>query len=118
MTFVYILRCADNTLYIGHTDDLETRISHHHYGTYGGYTARRRPLTLSFCEEFSTREDALTRERQLKGWSRAKKEALARRDWHEVSPLSHTSKADACPSTSSGRTEEDSSVRADFKERS
>jgi len=79
--FVYILRCSDGSYYVGHTDDLETRIAQHDFGTYGGYTHDRRPLQLVFVAEFATRLEALERERQIKGWSRAKKEALIRSDW-------------------------------------
>ncbi len=94
--WVYILRCADNSYYTGHTDNLEARINKHKAGEFGGYTSTRLPVDLVFSEEFPTRDDALNRERQIKGWSRQKKEALMREDWAEVSRL-------ARPSTSSGR---------------
>jgi predicted GIY-YIG superfamily endonuclease len=95
--WVYILRCADQSYYTGHTDDLELRIAKHASGEIEGYTSVRRPVTLVFQEEFLSRVDAIARERQIKGWSRRKKEALIRGDWVEVSRL-------ARPSTSSGRT--------------
>lgn len=85
--FVYILECSDKSLYTGHTDNLEPRLSAHHRGTFRGYTSRRRPLRLLFTEEFATREEALAAERQIKGWRRAKKLALARGDWGEVQRL-------------------------------
>jgi tRNA/rRNA methyltransferase len=83
-----MLQCRDGSYYVGHTDDLAKRLAEHEDGTFGGYTARRRPVRLAFYDEFQTREEALERELQLKGWSRAKKEALTRGDWEEVSRLS------------------------------
>ena len=82
--WVYILRCADDSYYTGHTDDLEKRIAEHQAGAGGRYTVTRRPVTVVFAEEFASREEALACERQVKGWRRAKKEALMRRDWAEV----------------------------------
>lgn len=68
---VYILRCNDGSHYTGHTDDIETRLASHTSGEIGGYTSTRRPVTLVFMDEFPTRYEALERERQIKGWSRA-----------------------------------------------
>lgn len=83
----YILRCRDGSYYVGHTDDLERRIAEHRTGALGGYTARRLPVTLLWCESFQTRDDAFAAERKLKGWSRAKKEAMMAGDWALVSEL-------------------------------
>ena len=88
MFWVYMLRCADRSYYIGHTDNLEVRIAQHHTGALPCYTLTRRPLALVFSQEFVTREEALAVERQLKGWSRAKKEALIRADWATINRLS------------------------------
>jgi|KBSSwiStaDraftv2_1062776.scaffolds.fasta_scaffold37156_6 tRNA/rRNA methyltransferase len=85
--FTYILRCADQTYYTGHTDDLDRQIAQHVDGTLGGYTHDRRPVELVWVEEFPTRTEALEAERKIKGWSRAKKEALIRRDWAAVQRL-------------------------------
>ena len=85
---LYMLRCADGSYYVGHTDDLQKRIAQHQLGLLGGYTARRRPVELVFSCELSTREQALERELQLKGWSRAKKEALIAGDWNAIHELS------------------------------
>jgi predicted GIY-YIG superfamily endonuclease len=52
---------------------------------YGGYTARRRPVELIWHDTFGSRDEAFARERQIKGWSRAKKEALIRADWDALS---------------------------------
>jgi predicted GIY-YIG superfamily endonuclease len=73
--FVYILRCADNSLYIGETGDVERRLEKHQQGACT-YTLTRRPVALAYSETCPTREAALRRECQLKGWTRVKKEAL------------------------------------------
>lgn len=85
--WVYLLRCADGSYYAGHTDDLEKRVGEHVSGACGGHTATRLPVELVFNQECATRIEALDFERQIKGWSRAKKEALIRGDWAEVSRL-------------------------------
>ncbi len=96
--WVYMLHCADGKYYVGHTDNLELRIAEHAAGSIGGFTATRRPVTVVFSEDFPTRDDALARERQLKGWSRAKKEALCRGDWSEIQRLaSHRSSWGSLP---------------------
>ncbi|MFN3230733.1 MAG: GIY-YIG nuclease family protein [Alphaproteobacteria bacterium] len=86
--WVYILRCADSSYYTGHTDDLEKRIGLHQSGGLEGYTSKRLPVSLVFTQEFASRYEALTAERQIKGWSRAKKEALMANDWDLLSALS------------------------------
>lgn len=86
--FVYILRCADGSYYVGSTRaSLEERVAQHDSGTFGGYTARRRPVTLVFHEEFQRITDAIAAERQIKNWSRAKKEALIRGDFEALRRL-------------------------------
>ncbi len=86
--WVYILRCADDSYYTGHTDNLERRLAEHEAGEGGRYTARRGAVTLGFAQECASRPEALALERQIKGWSRRKKEAMTREDWAEVSRLS------------------------------
>ena len=76
MWFVYILRCADDALYIGETNDVETRFLKHQEGRASVFTSQRRPLVLAYFEQHPDRGAALKRERQLKRWTRAKKEAL------------------------------------------
>ena len=85
--FAYLLRCADGSYYAGHTDDLENRVASHQAGALPGYTQQRRPVALVWSQDFATREEALRAERQIKGWSRRKKEALVRGDWQEVRKL-------------------------------
>jgi len=79
--FVYIVRCRDRSYYVGSARrDPDKRIAEHNAGTYGGYTSRRRPVELVWSCEFQQITDAISAERQIKGWSRAKKEALIRSD--------------------------------------
>jgi putative endonuclease len=83
--FLYIVRCADNSYYTGTArTGLEQRVAEHNAGTYHGYTAKRRPVTLVFSQWFDRITDAIAAERQVKGWSRAKKEALIRGDFHQL----------------------------------
>jgi putative endonuclease len=76
--FVYMLRCADGSFYVGSAtgDDLTKRVTEHQMGAYPGYTSTRRPVTLVWSEHFERITDAIAVERQIKGWSRAKKLAL------------------------------------------
>jgi predicted GIY-YIG superfamily endonuclease len=74
--FVYILRCADGTLYTGYACDPREREKVHNDGRGAQYTAGRRPVRLVYSEACKSVGDALRREHQLKRWSRAKKEAL------------------------------------------
>ncbi|PTW46723.1 tRNA/rRNA methyltransferase [Sphingomonas faeni] len=89
--YAYMLRCSDGSYYIGHTDSLERRIAQHQHGELPGYTHNRRPVTLMWSQDFPSRIEALEAERQLKGWTRAKKEALAAGDWDAVRLLSRKS---------------------------
>lgn len=93
--YVYILRCVDHSYYVGHTDNLEIRIAQHEAGEIPGYTQTRRPVRLVFSDEFATRIEALEAERQIKGWSRAKKEALIMGNRDRVRLLAKTKKAKA-----------------------
>jgi putative endonuclease len=88
--YVYILRCNDASYYVGSAtgSDLTPRIDQHNAGTFEGYTARRRPVTLVWSEYFDRITDGIGVERQLKGWSRAKKEALIQSDWETIQMLS------------------------------
>ena len=86
--FTDLLRCNDGSYYAGHTDDLENRMAQHHSGALGGHTAKRRPVSLEWPQDFPTRDEAFDAERQIKGWSRAKKQALIAGDWKRISALS------------------------------
>lgn len=73
---VYILRCRDGSYYVGVTNNLERRRNEHFSSRGGHYTKCNPPVELVYTERFPSREQAETRERQLKGWTRRKKEAL------------------------------------------
>jgi putative endonuclease len=79
MHFVYMVRCADGTLYTGYTRDPARRISVHNAGRGAKYTARRLPVSLVYFEACESRSAALKREYQVKQLARVDKELLARR---------------------------------------
>ena len=87
--WVYMLRCKDGSYYVGHTDDVEVRLAQHESGALEGYTSKRRPVILVFAEPMPTRDEAFQRERQIKTWSRGKKEALIARDWERLHQIVH-----------------------------
>ena len=86
--YLYILRCSDGSYYTGHTDDLEERLAKHRRGEVSSYTSVRRPVELAFSHLFPSRDEAFRAERQVKGWSRRKKETLIRGDWDGLRVLS------------------------------
>ena len=87
--FVYILLCADKSFYVGSATggDLAPRINQHNQGYFPGYTYSRRPVELVWSQHFDRITDAIAAERQIKGWSRAKKQALVQSDWATVQKL-------------------------------
>lgn len=86
---VYILKCSDNSYYVGVTNDIERRIDEHNSGVNRrSYTFSRRPLALVFQEHFKDVNQAIAFEKQVKGWRREKKEALIRREWNLLPELS------------------------------
>ena len=84
---VYILLCADQAYYVGHTDDVDQRMAQHGDGIGSKYTSDRRPLSLLWTMNCPSRESAFMAERQIKGWSWAKKEALMRGDIDQLAIL-------------------------------
>ena len=98
--WVYILECSDKSYYTGHTDNLEKRLYEHEQNLFRCYTSKRLPVRLVYSCEFETREDALARERQIKRWSRKKKQALIAGDWFNL--VAHSKSKANHPSTSSG----------------
>ena len=75
--YVYILECADKSYYIGITNELNKRVNEHQVGKHpGSYTYERRPIELVFYATFTDPETAISFEKKIKGWSRAKKKAL------------------------------------------
>jgi predicted GIY-YIG superfamily endonuclease len=79
-----MLLCGDGSFYIGHTDELEGRLSAHSLGEACEYTRTRLPIQLVFSQELPTRDEAIQLERKIKGWSRAKKQALVAGDWESM----------------------------------
>ena len=73
---VYVLRCADGTLYTGYTTDVERRVAEHDAGDGAKYTRGRTPVELVHAESFATRSAAMAREHEVKALSRAAKERL------------------------------------------
>ena len=87
-TWIYILKCADGSYYTGSTNNLPLRLAEHQAGEEGAYTHCRLPVELVYSQEFPSKHEAFLRERQVKGWSRAKKEALIRGDFEALVELS------------------------------
>ena len=88
--WLYILRCADGSFYTGSTNNLALRLAQHHAGEGSIYTRSRLPVELVYTQEFPSEHEAFLRERQVKGWSRAKKAALIRNDFEALIGLSKT----------------------------
>jgi len=87
--WLYILRCSDGSYYVGTTrGSLDRRVAEHQAGTFGGYTARRRPVMAVYHQHFPRITDAIEAERQVKGWRREKKEALIDGDFALLPALS------------------------------
>ena len=95
--WVYILRCANGQYYVGSTDNMALRLREYETGSDGAlFSKAHRPVTLVYTQEFATREEAYAREKQLKGWSRAKKEALINGNISQLKGLSKNHKNLSC----------------------
>lgn len=88
---VYILRCVDGSYYVGYAQDLEQRLRAHSDGRAAPYTVRRLPVHLVYSEKHESIESARRRERQIKRWTRKKKEALFRGEIQELKKMSKKS---------------------------
>jgi predicted GIY-YIG superfamily endonuclease len=99
--WAYMLHCRGGYFYTGHAEDLEVRLAQHKSGAVRGFACDHLPIELVWCQEFTSRYEAIAAEGQIKGWSRAKKLALIGGDWAGISALA---KGKDSPSTSSGRT--------------
>lgn len=87
--FVYILRCSDDSLYTGITNDLERRLNEHNNGlNKNAYTYNKRPVKLQFFQEFTEPDQAINFEKKIKKWSKTKKEALIKGDFDMIQTLS------------------------------
>ena len=73
MNYTYLLRCSDDTLYCGWTNDLKKRIANHNAGKGAKYTKYRTPVTLVYYETFESKEEAMSREASIKKLSRKEK---------------------------------------------
>jgi putative endonuclease len=83
--FVYIIECSDKSYYTGFTNNIERRFTEHEKGINKDcYTYNKRPLKLVWFETFNDVLDAISTEKQIKGWSRRKKEALIIQDWDKL----------------------------------
>ncbi|QLC67559.1 GIY-YIG nuclease family protein [Flavobacterium sp. LPB0248] len=87
--YVYILKCSDGSYYTGMTNDINRRLNEHDYGlNKESYTFNKTPLELVFCTEFNDVIQAIAFEKQVKGWSRKKKEAIIKEKWEDLKKLS------------------------------
>lgn len=94
--WVYILKCADGSYYTGCTTNIDQRFGEHQAGIDCAYTSVRRPLVMIWAQEYQSILDAIDGERQIKRWSRAKKEALIRGDYDALPALSRRGFRPAC----------------------
>ena len=91
MYYTYILKCVDNSYYTGVTNNVERRLWEHNEGiTDDSYTKSRLPVCLVYYEEYQNVNDAIAREKQIKGWSRAKKIARSKGQVDELKKLSRS----------------------------
>ena len=86
--YMYILRCSNGEYYTGSTNNLELRIEEHHQGKGSNFSWKYLPVELIYSEEFNSEEEAFKREKQIQGWSGAKKEALMSGDIEKLKALS------------------------------
>jgi putative endonuclease len=96
--FVYIVECIDGIYYTGVTNDLDRRICEHNEGIHPeSFTYKRRPVVLRYYQKFSDINQAISWEKQLKGWGRKKKEALFDENWEKVQELAKSRFTQAQP---------------------
>jgi putative endonuclease len=87
MAWMYILKCADGSYYVGSTKNLELRFEQHQSGKGSRYTSGRLPVELVYGEEYDRVADAYAREKQVQNWGRAKRKALINGDTEMLPPL-------------------------------
>jgi len=102
--FVYILECSDGSYYTGVTNNPERRLYEHQSGFVKGYIHSRLPVKLAWCSEEMDIMSAIENEKKIKGWRRAKKEALINGEWDKLPELSvaYWKRKDCHPSMDSG----------------
>ncbi len=98
---MYILKCSDDSYYVGSTVDLQTRLAQHHAGEGANHTRKRLPVELVYYEEYQRIDEAFYREKQIQGWRREKKEALINGESDKLPELA-MSYGKSLPSTGSG----------------
>lgn len=86
--FMYILECADGSYYVGSTNNIKRRLIEHQNGEGANHTKKRLPVKLVYYEEYRHVSLAFYREKQVQGWSRAKKEALINGSYNDLPELS------------------------------
>ena len=96
MAHMYILECCDGSFYTGSTKNLARRFWQHQNGIGANHTAKRLPVQLVYAEEFHSVADAFYREKQVQGWSRAKKMALMQGDWNQLHILAECRNESYC----------------------
>ena len=96
----YMLRCGDGSYYVGHTDDLALKVAQHQAGTCDEYTTSRQPVELAWSAPFASRDAAFAAERRVKGWSRAKREALIAGDPRLIAQLASMAPVSRMPAAS------------------
>ena len=100
MAFLYILVCGDGSFFVGSTRNLDARMAQHYSGSGGAYTAKRQPVKLVFAQEFDRIDEAYEREKQVQGWSRAKRLALIEGRMNDLPRLSASrSGGGRCPAS-------------------
>ncbi|MGB7054421.1 MAG: GIY-YIG nuclease family protein [bacterium] len=92
MWYVYILKCRNNALYTGITNNIGRRLKEHNSGKGGSYTKSQLPVSLVYSESHGSKSEALKREIQLKGWTKRKKQALIERNYAKLRRLSRFKK--------------------------
>lgn len=95
---VYILKCSDNSYYTRVTNNIQKRVYEHNQGIVKGFTFKRKPVKLVYYQDFKNINEAISFEKQLKGWRRDKKEALINNNIEKLKELSKSYH----PSSSSG----------------
>jgi len=85
--YVYILECNDGSFYVGRTHNIEQRVSEHSIGDGCFFTAQRLPIKVVFVESVQSEQEAYALEMKIKGWSRAKKQALISGNWDQIKTL-------------------------------
>ncbi|MFM9839051.1 MAG: GIY-YIG nuclease family protein [Cyclobacteriaceae bacterium] len=106
--FVYIVECSDKLYYTGVTNDLDRRLEEHNEGINPkAFTFKRRPVILRYWLRFTDINQAIDWEKQLKGWSRKKKEALFKEDWEEIKKLAKSKSSNVQSSGAQSTTSSD-----------